>query len=264
MKLNPFQTAAAPAKDARPPVPTKFPEMKTVKIAAQYRAARVGGDFYDFVVPTPDKLLFIFLDIAGKRDTALKVAANVQDFFRKRCTEIYSSPDVEDSDAVTKLTLEVNRKVMEAAGGVCMAPAFIGCYDETINTLSYINAGHIPGLMQDEEGTLLLQANGLPLGLFSHSTHDSQFCTLVPGSMLMLVSKGLVETKAGGQEFGIHRVQQVLDDNLYPTAEEACKGVLAAIENFEKTPTRFGPSFSFAGFGGHEPNDITTIAIKRT
>ena len=75
--------------------------------------------------------------------------------------------------------------------------------------------------MQDEEGTLLLQANGLPLGLFSHSTHDSQFCSLQPGSMLMLVSKGLVELKAGGNEFGIHRVQQLLDENVYPTPEES-------------------------------------------
>lgn len=262
MKL-PFQTASAPAKAVQMPAPSTIPTLKTLKIAAQYRAARVGGDFYDLVVPAADKLLFIFLDIAGKRETALRVAATVQDFFRKRCVEFYSDPNVEDSDVVTKLTLEVNRKIIEAAGAVCMAPAFIGCYDETIHTLTYINAGHIPGLLQDEDGTLLLQANGLPLGLFSHSTHDSQFATLLPGAMLMLVSKGLVETKAGGNEFGIHRVQQNLDESLYATAEDACKGVLDAIQKFEASPTRFGPSFTIPGFGGHEPNDITTIAFKR-
>jgi len=136
-------------------------------LAALYRAARVGGDFFDFLQVGGSKLLFVMLDIAGKREAALHIAAAAQDLFSHGGNEIFASDDVEDSQAITRLLLDMNRAMIAAAGGVCCAPAFLGCYDETISTLTYINAGHTPAVLKDEEGTLLLEANGLPLGLFS-------------------------------------------------------------------------------------------------
>jgi sigma-B regulation protein RsbU (phosphoserine phosphatase) len=246
-----------------PPTPSKVPQLKTAQLAALYRAARVGGDFYDFYPVGGAKLLFLLLDIAGKRETALKVAASVQEYFRKRADVLFGPAAVDDSDAITKLLLDLNRQVMTAAGGVICAPAFLGCYDEEINTLTYINAGHTPGLLKDDEGTLLLNANGLPLGLFSHATHDSQFCALEPGAAVLLVSKGLVESKSSNDEFGIENVQKVLESSQFATAEAICSAVLDAVEKHEKQSTRFGPSLYIPGFKDNEPNDHTTVVLMR-
>ena len=262
MKL-PFQAAAQP-KELRNPKPFPFPKLATVDLAAQYKAARVGGDFFDVMHVAKTKLLFILMDIAGKRETALHIAAAAQDVFRQCGTEFYQDPNVEDGDAITHLLLEVNKAIMAAAAGVCFAPAFIGCYDENITTLSYINAGHTPGILKDSEGTLLLQANGLPLGLFSHSTHDSQFCALGEGACVTLVSKGLVETKVAGQEFGIERVRAALSGSSFPSAAEWCRHILAEVESHQSQPTRFGPTFQIPGFGRTEVNDITTVVLMRT
>ncbi len=262
MKL-PFHSAS-PQKELRNPKPFPFPKLATVDLAAQYRAARVGGDFFDVMPVGQSKLLFVLMDIAGKRETALHLAAAAQDVFRNCGTEFYADPDVEDGDAITHILLEMNKSIMVAAKGVCCAPAFIGCYDEQITTLSYINAGHTPAILKDEQGTLLLEANGLPLGLFSHSTHDSQFCALSQGACVVLVSKGLVETKSSGQEFGIARVQAMLGNGAFPSAADACRHILSAVDQHQAQPSRFGPSFQIPGFGKAEENDITTVVLMRT
>ncbi|MCU1287187.1 MAG: serine phosphatase [Acidobacteriales bacterium] len=261
MKI-PFHSSTT-TQALRKPAPTSLPSLPSAKLAALYRAARVGGDFYDFLQVGGSKLLFVMLDIAGKRETALHIAAAAQDLFREQGAAMFGD-DKEDTQAITRLLLDMNRAIIAAAGGVVCAPAFLGCYDETINTLTYINAGHTPAVLKDEEGTLLLEANGLPLGLFSHSTHDSQYCALGDGAALVLVSKGLIETRGAHDEFGLERVQAILGNGGFESADQICKSILEALESYEKRPSRFGPSLNFAGFGDHKPNDITTLALMRS
>jgi serine phosphatase RsbU (regulator of sigma subunit) len=257
-----FQSSPQSTAGLRRPEPTALPELSSAQLAAVYRAARVGGDFYDFL-QVGSKLLFVLLDIAGKRQTALHIAAAAQDLFRKQGNILFAG-EMEDSEAITRLLLDMNRAIMAAAGGVVCAPAFLGCFDESISTLTYINAGHTPAILKDEDGILRLAANGLPLGLFSHSTHDSQFCALGPGAAVVLVSKGIIETKGASDEFGLDRVQNILLNGDFKSAEDICKAILEAVEAYEKRPSRFGPSLNFAGFGDREPNDLTTLVLMRT
>jgi serine phosphatase RsbU (regulator of sigma subunit) len=256
-----FQSSAA-AQAYRQPAHTVMPEMTTATLAAKYRGARIGGDFYDFLLVGGSKLLFVMLDIAGKRETALHSAAIAQDHFRKRGAELFGQPHSEDSASVTALLLEMNRAIIgAAAGGVCHAPAFLGCYDEGIGVLTYINAGHTPGVMKDAQGTLLLEANGLPLGLFSHATHDAQFCALGVDASLTLVSKGFVETRNGSHEFGIEGTRKLIEQGTWKSAEELCGRLHEAALAYEKKPSF--PSLSFAGLGRQEPNDLTVLSLVR-
>jgi len=261
MKLG-FASSAS-GKNMHQPVTSPLPQLPGTQVAARYRSARVGGDFYDFIHVGVNKLLFILLDIAGKRETALKVAAAAQETFRTLGTEMFADPNVEDGDAVTHLLLEINRRIISASAGICSSPGILGCFDETINTASYINAGHTPAVLRDEQGTLLLEANGLPLGLFTHATHDSQYCAVEPGASLVLVSRGVVEVKASGQEFGIDRVREVIANGEYQTAAELCEAVLTTAEDFKQKPSRFGPRLGIPGFGESEPNDMTALALLR-
>ena len=59
---------------------------------------------------------------------------------------------------------EVNRTILEVAGGIRSCPAFIGCYNEDLGTVCYTNAGHTPALLRDDSGITQLEASGLPLG----------------------------------------------------------------------------------------------------
>lgn len=232
----------------RKPAPANLPVLQTASLAALYRAARAGGDFFDFQC-LPGRLLFLLLDIAGKREQALNIAADAQAVFQNEGARSFKKEPLNAADALSELAILLNRAIMKAAGGVGRAPAFLGCYDEKLGILFYINAGHTPGLLTDLDGVSLLESNGLPLGLFSHSTHDAQTCVLQPGAAVLMVSKGLIESKSGRHEFGLARLQKSLQSLRFSNANELCSAVLASVQEFTgNTRVR---------------NDVTALALMR-
>jgi serine phosphatase RsbU (regulator of sigma subunit) len=249
MSMKTLFRSSAPSKQLRQPAPTIVPQLKNSQIAAAYRAARMGGDFYDFVVTDTDRLVLVLMDIAGKRDQAMDIAAAVQDRFRAEAAQFMGPDMLNQSDALTELLLGLNRTVLDASGGVRCAPTFLGCYDEPMGTLWYINAGHPPGVLRDREGITLLEANGIPLGLFSHFTHDAQICVLQPGAGLLVPSKGVVEAKGKGGEFGIERLKESMSGGSYTTAYDLCQTVLNAVDAFGR---------------GTPQNDVTTLSLVRS
>ena len=242
--------------------------MPTVDVGALYRGARTGGDFFDFAAAGPSRMLVMLLDIAGRRDEALDIAAQIQDVFRARAGEIFAAADLNEADAVTRMALELNRAVISAAGGVRCAPGFVGCYNEVLGTLCYVNAGHTPALLRDGSGISALDPNGLPLGLFSHATHDAMMCALPPHSTLLLVSRGLVEAKGGGEEFGLERVKKSLSGASTTAAQEVCVRVLDDVKTFLETARkrgllRRGTRGPIAETDPLGDNDATTLALVR-
>src|SRR5262249_50079936 len=151
----------------RQPVRTQLPVLPGVDLAALYRGARIGGDCFDFAATDCNRLVFFLLDVAGKRDEALHIAASVQDLFRGKAPGLFQGEDVNQSDVLSELAIGINRTILKVAEGVRHAPAFVGSYDPKLGMLSYVNAGHTPALLMDETGVSFLKANGLPLGLFS-------------------------------------------------------------------------------------------------
>jgi len=241
---------AAPERTLRKPAPTAMPSLEKSNVAALYRAARFGGDFFDFKV-VERHLVFVMMDIAGRREEALDVAAAAQESFHEEAGKLFGDCCVNEAEALSFLTVALNRQIMETANGVRCAPAFVGCYDEALGTLFYVNAGHTPGLLKDADGLTLLEANGLPFGLFTHATHDAQTSVLQPGAAVLLVSKGLIESRHGRKhEFGLERLKETVASASFKNATELCSGVLTAVQEF----THNSPG----------QNDITTLGLLRS
>ncbi len=251
MKI-PFYTPA-PKRDLRQPEPAIVPKLPNSSLAAMYKAARVGGDFYDFVVTQAGRLVFMLADIAGRREQALHIAAEVQQVFRRKVEENFSGEYLNEHDAMTDLLIDVNRAIMTAADGVRNSPAFIGCYEERLGTLAYINAGHPPALLRDSGGVTQLPANGFPLGLFSHAAHDTQLSVLQPGAALLIASKGLVESRHKSKEYGMERLAEVLEASRFTDAHDLCRLILQSVEEFT----------NHRGKPGTVENDITALALVR-
>jgi len=218
-----------------------------------YCAARVGGDFYDFLLTDSQRLIFLLLDVAGKREQALDIAAAVQERMRPMAAELLRAEDVNEADALPALLIELNRVIIQAAGGVRCAPAFLGCYEQEFGTLTYINAGHTPALLKDPEGVTRLEANGFPLGLFSHATHDALITAIQPGAALLLVSRGLIESKAGSKEYGVDRLTEFVSKLSFQDAHDLCTQVLGAVKTYTESSWRRKET----------ENDVTTLALVR-
>ncbi len=249
-----FRFRSKPTPQVVEPVPNSFPRIEGAEIAADFIGLRVGGDFYDSLRVTPERVLFGMLDVAGRRDENRGILLAAQETFRKVGTELFSRPDINESEVMTELSHSLNRTVIEASHGVHSCPAFIGCYHEKFGTLCYTNAGHTPGLLRDSTGITELPSTGLPLGLFSHATSDAPIVGVEKGAVVLLVSRGVIECGSdhdkSDEEFGLDRVKKVLQTTPPGTAQSVCAFVLEAVGKFSaRTPVC---------------DDRTTLALIRT
>ena len=236
------------AHNYRRPQPAAMPDVPNTHFFALYRGARTGGDFYDFC-RVNSRVFTLFCDVSGKRDEALDIAAAVQDRFQSETPKLFSPGDLNESDRLSDLVLSLNREIIDTAGGPRYTPAFVSCFDHESGMLTYINAGHLPALVRDDAGISTLDATGLPLGLFTHSTHDAHVSVLGRGTSMLLVSRGLVETKRHHEEFGLQRVKDSMLGSDFLNAHELCSALQNAADSFldKRAPE----------------NDLTTLAIVR-
>jgi phosphoserine phosphatase RsbU/P len=235
------------------PVPTVFPKIEGADIAAVFVGQRVAGDFYDSVRVSPERVLFGLLDVAGRRGDNRSILTAAQEIFRNVGTELFSRPDINESDAMTELNHRLNRHIIEVSSGVRSCPAFIACYHEKFGTLCYTNAGHTPGLLRDATGISELDSTGLPLGLFSHATADARIVALEKGAALLLLSHGLVScegrTNSSSDEYGLERAKHLLQSAPVSDARALCTAVL-------NSAAEFGAGFPIC-------DDRTALALTR-
>jgi len=231
-------------------VDTQLSELRQGQLAISCYGQRIGGDGYEFVRVSPDKVLFALLDVAGRREKNRTIVAAVQETFRSAGTRLLGKEAVNEADAMVELCLKLNAIVMKTAHRICACPMFAGCYNEKLSTISYFNAGHTPGLLGDPAGVTELHATGLPLGLFSHSTPDAGIVAVPPGGGLLLVSRGVVEAKRKGEEFGLERAKESLRRAVSERAADPSAVLLDALQEFTyKSPIR---------------NDVTVLALTRS
>jgi serine phosphatase RsbU (regulator of sigma subunit) len=225
-----------------------FPVLRNAEIAAAVAGRRKSGDFYDSIRVSPSRVLFGLLDLADRRKQHEELRSKAQRVFREVGGKLLRDPEANESEALAELCLQLNRSIIETASSVHSSPAFAGCYNEYLGTVCYFNAGHTPGLVLHATDVSELAATGLPLGLFSHTTSDSQMIVLEPGAALLLVSRAVVEAKRQGEEFGLHRVEETLRSARPANAHELCALVLDAMH-------RFAPA---------EHEDTTALALIRS
>lgn len=247
-----MSTAAKTARDValhRDPLPASIPRLRGAELAAVYYGQRRSGDFYDCFRINHECVLFGLFDVAGGLEDSRPIVVALQNTFRSSGAQVLEPREVNAVESMLELWIRLNRAIMTAAGGVHSCPAFIGCYNEELATLSYVNAGHPPALCRDEDSVRPLEATALPLGLFSHSIPDSSVVVLHPSDGILLVSKGILEARSRSEEFGLDRVSDYFHETGFQSAHENCVGVLGRVRQFMGTaPTH---------------NDVTALSLVR-
>jgi serine phosphatase RsbU (regulator of sigma subunit) len=226
------------------------PELRDAQLAALSVGPPMGGDTYDFVRVGPTRVLFGLLDVAGRFNDIRPILSAARNTFRTLGAELLAREEANEADAMIEIGIQLNHTILKAAEGVCSSPAFAGCYNESLGTVCYFNAGHTPGLLRDDGGVIELGATGLPLGLFSHLAPDASMIALQPGAALLVVSRGMVEARRKTEEFGLQQVKDQLEHTRSQTAQEICATILGSVRQFVgKSPLR---------------NDATAIALARS
>jgi phosphoserine phosphatase RsbU/P len=159
-------------------------------------AQEVGGDFFQIVPVSNERLILVVGDVAGKGLPAAMLVSVLVGAIRS-IADFRSSPD----EILTHLN---QRMIGRTNGGFSTALAALFTADGSV---SIANAGHLPPYLDGREVEL---PGALPLGIDRGATYEATKLQLEPGSRLTFYSDGVIEARdKSGQLFGFERGREV-------------------------------------------------------
>ena len=211
-------------------------ELIDATLAAVSYAGRTGGPFYDFLRVGATRVLFALIDFGDAFEENAKIIETTQTSLRQVGTQVFREQEVNFAEAMIELCLELNRTMLETAGQARSLPAFVGCYEESLGTAWYVNAGPTAALVRDQTGVVELPATGLSLGLFSHAPCDASPVALMPGAALLVVPHAMLAANSPGQEPGLEALKAALRETAAANANDLCLAILARLEALSHPP----------------------------
>lgn len=190
-------------------------EVPGLNISHLYQpATEVAGDYYD-ILPLSDRTwLLCIADVSGHGVPAALNAAMLKTLLL-HATEYHAAPD--------RILHFVNERFCAVALEEVFASMLITRWIPETLTLQYASAGHeIAWLYSAKSGSLReLTATGLPLGVCTTSTCQTESIAIAPGDRLLLVTDGVTETFNGrSKPFGRDRLANLfLQSRTFPLTE---------------------------------------------
>jgi sigma-B regulation protein RsbU (phosphoserine phosphatase) len=113
------------------------------------------------------------------------------------------------------------------------ATLFLAVWDGATHRLSYSNAGHLPPLVVQTDGSVRkLDAGGTVIGLFESCQYDEDAVALSPGDLFVAYSDGLTEPENEFGEFGEERLIELLQENRGEPLHRISEVVTAAVNDW--------------------------------
>ena len=210
-----LSTAKAIQESALPRIFPPFPSIHRFDVYASMNAAReVGGDFYDFFLIGDDsdrdagKLGFVIADVSGKGVPAALFMMTAKTQVRN-----YLESGVAPGEAIEN----ANRQLCEGNDAGMFVTVFAGVLDYGNGHVTYVNAGHHPPLLwQNNEWRWLKDVSGMPLGLFDGLPYDQFEVDLQIGDQFLLYTDGVTEAmNVDGALFGEDRLEAIASEHFY-------------------------------------------------
>lgn len=191
--------------------PRREPALRSLTLAGRCLPARgVSGDYYDYGLSEPGKLIFTIGDISGKGVSAALLMASIQSLIRG---QVFASQVAGRLDllGVAELVSRVNRLVCANTSPEKYSTLFVAYYDDDTRELTYTNAGHLPPVLVRNGTTRELTVGGAVVGLFPDIQYDQGSLTLEEGDCLVAYTDGVTEIENSYEEdYGIPRLREFL------------------------------------------------------
>lgn len=218
-----IQSAALPERFPAFPTHTEFD-----LFAACIPAMTVGGDFYDFAMPSEERLNFLVADISASGIPAA--------LYMMRCMSLIRSVSRTGAKPET-LVRQVNRALCEGQTEGFHLSLFYGSLNVTTGELRYVNAGAPQALLRHADGEYepMEMVSGPMMGLFEDAAYTGSRMQLQPGDSLFLYTQGVImAANAENKPFGIDGLREALNGTQGgPT--EAVREVRTALRTFLHT-----------------------------
>ncbi|MEU5771551.1 SpoIIE family protein phosphatase [Streptomyces asoensis] len=187
-------------------LPRRLPELPGGTAVARYLPARrglqVGGDWYDVIALSEDRVALVIGDVQGHSAGAATIMGQMRTAVRAYATEGHP-PDVVVSHA--------NRLLVGMETDLFATCCYAELDMEEGNVL-FVRAGHLAPLLRLPDGATeeVEVAGGPPLGILAETDFPMTAVELAPGTVLALVTDGLVEASDLPLDEGMRRTRVAL------------------------------------------------------
>ena len=213
-------------------LPPMLPKLDHLEVAARSVSARqIGGDFYDFLNYSVGRTAFVIGDVSGKGAPAAIYAALVSGILRSHAP---MEPGAAEMLAAVNMSLGERRIEAQFVSIICAV------WDDARQTLVLANSG-LPRPIFSRNGKVqVIEATGLPLGLFEEADYDEFSFQAKPGDLFVFFSDGILDaTSRKGELFGRERVEQIVAACSQKSAEETLEEIRKAVAEYSSVGDAF-------------------------
>jgi sigma-B regulation protein RsbU (phosphoserine phosphatase) len=224
-------------------LPKESPVVAEYEVAGYTLPARsVGGDYYDFIPVDDHRLALCVGDVSGKGMPAAMLMAHLQAAIRGQ-TLMMASP--------SECLARSNRLLFASTDYDRFASCFYGILDTREHCLRFANAGHDRPIHVSGDGELMaLDSGGIVLGVLEDVGYQEQTVAIAGGDMMVLYSDGIIDaTDEMGGEFGLERLQRIIDTNRGAAPRKLIECILAGVN-------------AHAG-NAPQTDDMTLVVLRR-
>ena len=204
-------------------------------------AREVSGDFFSFY-PHNDSVYFIIADVAGKGVHAGMVMAKVSTLF-----EVMSREQVDPDE----MMFHMNNDLFITKTSGMFVTCVLGKYDLISDEISWVNGGHQPALIRNQQGNYQnFDSEAPPMGVISQKDKSIYKINkqILNGDKFIVFTDGLSESlDEEGEEIGIEGSIKIIEDNYTKDSKNHLSDITKKIIKTSKT--------------GKLSDDLTLISI---
>lgn len=214
-------------------LPSQPPDYPGLDLGFIYRPAReLGGDYYDFIPITSERVAVAVGDVSGKGLPSALLMASLQSLVRTNLAM--------RERKLGRFAAELSELLYERTADDRYATLFLATVDTASMELYYVNAGHNAPLLfqkstgsRHDESSVTFDKGGPPLGILAGSPYACGTTTLKEGDVLLLYTDGVVDAANAEQEqFGEQRLHDIVHASLFLSATEICQRVADRVQAF--------------------------------
>lgn len=210
--------------------------------SARCRQVRaLGGDCYDVLPLSHNRLALAIADASGKSLAAALMISSVQSSLR-------TAASFAGNDAAAVLRA-VNSQVYASSLADRYATLFYGVFDGTTRILRYVNAGHNPPIIIRQDRSMIrLETGGVPVGIFPSWPYEDGMVQLSSGDLIIAYTDGVTEaSNPASEEWGIEGLRKATDESHAQSPNDIAGTIFTSMDEFSR---------------GRQTDDATVIVAR--
>ncbi len=206
-------------------LPPTCPSLQNAELAARFNPAHaIGGDLYDFLDYTLPRACIVVGDVSGKGAPAALYAALVSGILRSLARD-----EPFPAEMLNAVNRSLNHRRLDAQYLVLTC----ALWDDEKRSMRVANSG-LPRPIYCHAGHAhMLEAAGLPLGMFEDVSYDEIVIHAKTGDVFAFFSDGIVDaSNSKNEQFGRSRIEHVIAKNAGGSAQEIVDALFKAAQDF--------------------------------